>query len=460
MSDKRRNTHLIEIATEIALAIAIFILLLIVDPTVALTIFAALASVFATIHFLRRLFLTHLGDERIKSNNLRFKTCLDVFTGIKSIKVFGTEDYFLSRFEGASKRFSDIEPKLQLILHSPRYLIETIAFFAIIFAIVVAGRNATLLDAMPVLSVYALAAYRLLPSLNRAFIALGRLRHALPVLDEIIRDGAINRPQSDQFAKSNSKAATQINFNHSLALSKIEFAYKDTNEFKIKNLSIEIKKQSKVAFVGTTGSGKSTVIDLIIGLIEPQKGEIIIDGSQTLKSSNVKAWQNRIGYVPQDVFLYDATIAENIAFGIARESIDMKRVQQSAQLATIDQFISQDLPERYETSVGERGVRISGGQRQRIGIARALYRRPQILVLDEATSALDGATEKQLMQNIESELSNTTIIMIAHRLASIKSCDTIYLFDQGTLIRSGTHSQLQSTCEEYRNLDHSTIESP
>jgi len=241
-----------------------------------------------------------------------------------------------------------------------------------------------------------------------------------------------------------------LHVNNSIAFCNVSFTYPGSCYPVLNDLNIEVKANSVIGFVGASGSGKSTIIDLLLGLIEPDNGEIVIDGSPVTES-NKRSWQNSVGFVPQSIFLSDSSITENIAFGIAKPQIDLEKVNRAANMAHLSDMIA-ELPQGMQTTVGERGVQLSGGQKQRIGIARALYNDPDVLVLDEATSALDGITEKLIMDAIHDFSGKKTIIMIAHRLATVKKCDVIFLLDQGKIIDSGTYDELESRNDVFKKM--------
>tara|TARA_B100001113_G_scaffold328832_1_gene303287 strand:+ start:12 stop:758 length:747 start_codon:yes stop_codon:yes gene_type:complete len=236
-----------------------------------------------------------------------------------------------------------------------------------------------------------------------------------------------------------------------ISLENLSFSYSESNQLAIDEINISIPLSSKIGLVGYTGSGKTTLVDLILGLLKPKSGKILIDNKE-LNVRNIREWQNSIGYVPQQIFLTDQTIAENIAFGLSLKELDMKKVKKASKMAKIDQFIAKELNEGYLTKVGERGVRLSGGQRQRIGIARALYNNPRLLILDEATSALDNVTEKEVMNEITNEFNNMTMIIIAHRLNTVRMCDCIFLLNDGKVMNSGTYDELIKSSSEFKRM--------
>ncbi|MFW9986092.1 MAG: ATP-binding cassette domain-containing protein [Candidatus Odinarchaeota archaeon] len=244
-----------------------------------------------------------------------------------------------------------------------------------------------------------------------------------------------------------SRECVPLNFKYRLKLENLSFSYPNSKNPVLNSLNLEIAPNTTIGLIGTTGSGKTTLVDIILGLLSPESGKILVDDTE-INKNNISAWQKNIGYVPQTIYLTDDTIARNIAFAIPDEEIDMDRVKESARLAELNVFI-ETLPKHYQTYVGEKGVRLSGGQRQRIGIARALYHNPKLLVMDEATSALDGITENVIMDAIHNLSGKKTIIMIAHRLSTVKECDVIYILEQGEIVDSGTYDELFANNEHF-----------
>ena len=229
----------------------------------------------------------------------------------------------------------------------------------------------------------------------------------------------------------------------------ISFRYSGVKEFVLRNLSLTIPINASIGFVGSTGSGKTTTVDIILGLLSPSSGDLLVDG-EVINEDNLYKWQRNLGYVPQTIFLCDDTVAKNIAFGVADTKIDMEAVVRAARIANLDSFVTREMPNGYETVIGDRGIRLSGGQRQRIGIARALYNDPSVLIMDEATSSLDGLTEEAVMEAIHNLSKRKTIIMVAHRLTTVRDCDNIYLFQNGRIENQGTYEQLQKSSEWFR----------
>jgi ABC-type multidrug transport system fused ATPase/permease subunit len=347
--------------------------------------------------------------------------------GIKPVKVHRAEEHFLSRFASHSGVVARMSARVPIYANSPRYLIEPLVFGGlVVIAMILALRGRNFSDVLPNLGVMALAGYRLLPAVQLLYAQITQLasmRHALDeVYDEFIAVES-ERPIS-AYARETLAQVQPHAWTKTIKLDEISFTYPETKNPVLSGLSFTIEKNTSIAFIGPTGSGKSTLVDLLLGLHEPTTGRILID-DKPLTPDQIPSWQAAIGYVPQDIFLIDDTITRNISLGVPEKEIDLHRVREACHIAQILDFIETELPDGFETSVGERGVRLSGGQRQRIGFARALYRRPSLLILDEATSALDTATESRLLEALHGLAGKVTIVMAAHRLSAVASCDKL-----------------------------------
>tara|TARA_E500000081_G_C6044404_1_gene310733 strand:- start:22 stop:939 length:918 start_codon:yes stop_codon:yes gene_type:complete len=290
-------------------------------------------------------------------------------------------------------------------------------------------------EILPVLSLFVLAGYRLMPALQKIYASIATLTYVGPSLDKLYND--INNLKPIEL----SQYQNTLSINKSINLKNIHFNYPNTSRTALKNINISIPAKSTVALVGATGSGKTTTVDIILGLLEAQRGSLEVDG-QIITKQNLRAWQRSIGYVPQQIFLADDTITANIALGVDAKDINQLAIEKASKIANLHEFVINELPKKYQTYVGERGVRLSGGQRQRIGIARALYHNPRVLILDEATSALDNQTEKAVMDAVNNIRKDITVILIAHRLNTVKNCDIIFKLDKGQLISKGTFDEL------------------
>lgn len=388
-----------------------------------------------------------------RSNQIRYKLMSEGFGGIKDTLLLGRQEDFNQRYALASKKQGQAQSTTRTLTQAPRYLMELVAFGVVVFLILylLTVYNGDLGQILPVLSVYALAGFKLLPAFQNIYASIAQVKSNIVAFDNIEQDLKASHADASKELK---KIDSRLSVKQKIQLDGVSFTYPGKSEKALNNLSIEIPVNHVVGLVGASGSGKSTAIDILLGLITPQEGNLKIDGIP-LKGDTLRAWQNNVGYVPQSIFLADASIKENIAFGIPPDEIDIQRVKKAAKMAHLEELLEQ-LPEGLNTRVGERGVQLSGGQRQRIGIARALYDDAEILVLDEATSALDGITEKLVMDAIHDFAGKKTIVMIAHRLATVKACNTIYMLDNGAVVDKGVFVELTNRNNNFKSMaDHS-----
>ena len=324
---------------------------------------------------------------------------------------------------------------------------EILAFGGILAVVLYLMRNSGgLQGALPVVALYALAGYRLMPALQSLYVNFTALRFIGPTLDHLHKDLVMLPPPP-----ARRDAAVPMRLDREIVLENIIYQYPRAARPSLSDLNICIPAHSTVGLVGATGSGKTTTVDIILGLLQQQSGRLLVDGVG-ISSQNRRNWQSSIGYVPQAIFLADDSVAANIAFGVAEHHIDYTAVERAARIANLHDFVVEGLPDGYRTSVGERGVRLSGGQRQRIGIARALYHRPSLLILDEATSALDNLTEQVVMEAVRNLGREITIILIAHRLTTVRECDRIFLLDKGSVAAVGNYRELVDSNEAFRNM--------
>jgi ATP-binding cassette subfamily C protein len=434
--------------------LTIIILLFVVNPLVTASIIGAFGLIYGLITWYTRAGLKKSGSDLLANNAERYSSTNEALSSIKITKISHLEHYFINRFDRAAKRFAGNNFFARMVADLPNYFLEALTFGGMILILMVMiNRGIEVTAVIPMVSLYAFAGYRIIPELGKVFRAITAIQHNQPILHKIHQDMIGSQQVEPKLspATGTQANAAEIKFEHSIKLEGLTFQYENTEDDTIRGITLHIPKRSIIGLAGTTGSGKTTLVDLLLGLLEPTGGQILID-SQPLTTDQLPGWQDKIGYVPQEVFLIDNTIRRNIAFGFADDHIDFERVRQAAAIAQIQEFIEQDLPDQYETVVGERGVRLSGGQRQRIGLARAIYRNPEILVLDEATSALDGATEATVMAGIHATGKIQTIIMIAHRLNTLKVCDQIYLLESGEISAQGSYDQLIATNATFQTM--------
>ena len=428
----------IELISKTIVTIMLIALLVIVDPKLMLVISISLSLVYGVIFFSIRTYLNQIGKERLKNNQIRFTTVTEAFGAAKEIKVGGLEKTYINSFSNSAKIFALTQASLLILSQLPRFFLEAIAFGGIMLILLYKMTlTGSFNNALPILSLYVFAGYRLIPALQLIYVSLTKLAFVGPSLDKLC-DDLNNLKPINEIKKNNN-----LTLNKEITLKNIYYNYPNASRTALKNIDLTIPAKSTVGFVGATGSGKTTTVDIILGLLEPQKGSLEIDG-EIISKTNLRSWQRSIGYVPQHIFLSDDTVEANIAFGVEQKEIDKNLVEKAAKIANLHEFIVEELPEQYQTTIGERGVRLSGGQRQRVGIARALYHQPKALVLDEATSALDKETEKKVMEAVNNLSKDLTIILIAHRLNTVSNCDIVFKLDKGQLITSGTYDEIIS----------------
>ena len=439
----------IELIAKGAVTISLITLLIIADPKLTLIVGFSLTASYLLIFYFVRNYLNRIGKERLKNNELRFMAISEAFGAAKEIKVGGLEQTYINRFSNSAKIFARTQASSLVIAQLPRFILEAIAFGGILLIILYFfSQTGSFNTAIPVISLYVFAGYRLMPALQTIYVSFTQITFIGPSLNKLyddLKNSKVFKENQDQGVFS---------FNKKITLKNINYNYPNTSRTALKDINLSIPAKSIIGLVGVTGCGKTTIVDIILGLLEPQKGTLEVDG-KIITKQNSRSWQRFIGYVPQHIFLADDTVAANIAFGVEPVDISPGAVEKASKIANLHNFIIEELPKQYQTTIGERGVRLSGGQRQRIGIARALYHNPQLLILDEATSALDNQTEKAVMDAINNLAKDITIILIAHRLNTVKICDKIFLLEKGKLKNEGTFDELINTNENFRiNADN------
>ena len=427
---------LMEVIAKGMVSIALIVLLIVADPKLALIVGFSIGGAFGLIFYFTRSFLDRIGKERLKSNQLRFTAVSEAFGAAKEVKVGGIEQIYIKRFSDSAKSVAQTAASAAIIRQLPRFILEIIAFGGIMLMILyLMSQTGSFNNALPIISLYVFAGYRLMPALQQTYSALSQLTFAGASLNALSDEIKNIKPY-----KSN-QAQGALSLNKEITLKNIHYNYPNSSRTALKDINLTIPAKSTVGLVGSTGCGKTTTVDIILGLLQAQKGTLEVDG-QIISKQNTRAWQRSIGYVPQQIYLSDDTVAANIAFGVDTKDINLKAVERASKIANLHEFVINELPKNYQTTIGERGVRLSGGQRQRIGIARALYHEPQILILDEATSALDNETEKVVMDAVNNIGNDITIILIAHRLNTVKNCDIIFKLEKGKVIDQGTFDKL------------------
>lgn len=399
------------------------------------------------------------GSEALKHRHLKMKALMQGLGGFKDVKVLNREGFFLRVFDKQVKKILKYDLWNTILKSLPVHVIEMLALSGVLFiavAMILQGRHADAI--VPTIALFGAAVMRLKPSIFSLIESVNSLHYNTHSIDTILND--VQKLESyrklNPTVSEKADREQRIEIKDHIELEDVSFRYPDSSDYAVENISLKIPKNHAVAFVGVSGAGKTTLADVILGLLEPQEGTICVDGENIYK--DVQKWQHNIGYIPQSIYLLDDSIKRNICFGMDDKDIDTEQLQTVIETAQLSELI-ETLPHGVETLVGERGVRLSGGQRQRIGIARALYHNPQLIIMDEATSALDNITEKYVIDAIEKLKGEKTIIMIAHRLTTVQKCDTIYLMKGAGILASGSYQQLNETSKEFREMSMIGFES-
>tara|TARA_A100001391_G_scaffold204169_1_gene198790 strand:+ start:14638 stop:16422 length:1785 start_codon:yes stop_codon:yes gene_type:complete len=438
--------------TALARLVAVLFLagaLIVVDPVLALVVAIVQLACFGAIYAVSRPYLTKVGMASVKANNRRFHVVSETFGGIKEVILHGIEEKSVERFSKPSTEYAISQAINRTLAQTPRFAIEVVAFGGVLgIVLYLLASRGGIGEALPLIGLYAFAGYRLLPNLQEIFASLSTMRFSGPSLDLLYDDIHTAPPPSI----APRETVEPIPFLNEIRLEDVEFHYRGMELATVSGLNLVIKRGQRVGFAGSTGAGKSTTIDLLLGLLVPTSGKVMVDDADIAEPATARRWQAGVGYVPQHIFLADDTIAANIAFGKTDDKADKETIIKAAKLAQLHDFIENELPDGYNTMVGERGVRLSGGQRQRLGLARALCGSPSVLVLDEATSALDNATEEAVVEGLSAIEGDCTVLMIAHRLSTIRKCDTIFVLDQGRLAAQGVYDELVESSDVFRRL--------
>ena len=441
---------LLRLISSASLVLFLVLLLFLAEPMVATVVACVLSVAYLGIYTSVRNYLTRLGKRRFNANAERYRMTQEALEGVKYVKLRSIEDVYIRRFNTPARIMAQATAMVQVLRDMPRYILEVIAFGGMLIFIMLnlAGESRALTQIIPTLGLVAFAGMRLLPALQVVFSMLASLRSGKPVVQSIaqdlrdVRSGGVGPGRTEP---------TPLPLTRRLRLEGLEYGYPQADQAALNGLDMDVPAHTTVGIVGGTGAGKTTAIDLILGLLDPTGGRIMVDDVE-ITAQNRRNWQQTLGYVPQTIFLTDDSVAANIAFGLLPEDVDRDRLVTAAKAASLHDFIVSELPDGYETPLGERGARLSGGQRQRIGIARALYFDPEVLVFDEATSALDNITEREVMAAIENLSGQKTIIMIAHRLTTVKNCDKIFFLEHGRVSASGAFEELTRKSDTFREM--------
>jgi ATP-binding cassette subfamily C protein len=442
-------TNLLKIAREAVMAITIIIFLFIVEPFITLLIIALSGVGTGSFVLFIRKKIKRYGEEELNRRKEMIQAVNQGLGGIKDARVLNRENDFIEKFRVQAQKSTRLMAYLKFIMQIPKPVIETTAVLGmLLISVILVWQGRSMEMIIPILTLFAMATVRLMPSVQLIGSMYTNLRYNMVSLDPIYDDLKELEEYRHRFLEDR-KSMKKVKLKRQIDIENVSYNYPGSDEQAMNNVSLTIPKGSAVAFVGPSGAGKTTMVDLLLGLLEPSTGAIKVDGVDI--QSQLSAWQRNIGYIPQSIYLADETLRNNIAFGLPDKEIDDVKVMEAVRLAQLEDMVSK-LPDGLNTYVGEQGTRLSGGQRQRVGIARALYHNPEVLVMDEATSALDNITEKHITEAIDALKGDRTIIMIAHRLTTVKNCDTLYFMKEGRIVQMGSYDELVKTNPQFREM--------
>ena len=439
----------LEMGKETVMALTIITFLLFMEPVITLIVFLLLGSGVGGFLMLTQRRVKGYGLEEQEHRRGLIKALNQGVGGIKDARVLNREAEFIEKYRYAASRSSKMLTKKFFLSKIPKPIVETIAVIGImLIAVMMVSQGRPVTTIIPVLTLFVMATVRLMPAIQQITKSMTKLRYNVVVIDPIYNDIKELADYRKRFLADRDKKERLI-MHKSIEIRDLHYNYPNSDEQALRGVSLTIERGQSIAFTGPSGAGKTTIVDLLLGLLEPSKGDILVDGKNI--QDHLSAWQRNIGYIPQFIYLSDETLRSNVAFGVPENEIDDEKVWHALHLAQLGEFVER-MPGKLDSVIGERGVRLSGGQRQRIGIARALYHNPQVLVMDEATSALDNVTEKQIINAIEQLKGDRTIITIAHRLTTVMNCDRIYFMENGRIVSEGTYNELLKQNNSFRVL--------
>jgi len=439
-----RGLHnLMNLITQIMVVLVLISLSIFVDPFISIVIGILFGSSYAVILILTKNIINKFGKQRFNNNELLFKVINETFTSIKQIKISGIENIKIKTISKLGINLARNSAIVSTLSAIPRYFIELLVFGGmLLLTLYLMTKVGTFEKALPTIVLYAIIGYKLMPALQSIYLSLTNLNYVSIAVDKISKELKLVK-KFNIFQKQE-----KLPSNESISLKKVFFKYPGALTNALNDINLNIRANSFVGIVGATGSGKTTLVDIILNLLEADKGLLEVD-NQPINKLNSRNWIKSVGYAPQNIFLIDDTFSANIALGSNDQNIDQKQLEKVSKIAEIHDFIITE-PGKYETKIGEQGVRLSGGQRQRIAIARALYHDPKVLILDEATSALDNITQKLIINNLKSMKTGITIIMITHRLSTVREYDSIILLDKGEIKGQGTFEELVNSNDDFK----------
>ncbi|SMC10631.1 Lipid A export ATP-binding/permease protein MsbA [Roseovarius aestuarii] len=442
---------MIQLAAALPTTIAVIAVLALMNATIVVLLGGGVFVTYGATYLVMRRRARRLGQQRAEANRRRFRNASESLQGVKGIKILGREETYLARFEHASHEMREAAIASQLLASVPGFALRAAALVGGVLFILLYVRESDFLAGQalgnigPALGVLAVAAHRLMPEVQRILDSLMRLQYGIPAMERLHADLADLAPITHADDGERIRLARELTFEH------VSYAYPGADSPGLSDINLRIPAGTKLGIVGRSGAGKTTLGDIALGLLATSTGRLLVDG-HAVDDQSRRAWLRSVGSVPQDIFLADASVSENIALGLPPQEINMHRVRESARRAQIDNFVTDTLAEGYATHIGERGVRLSGGQRQRLAIARALYRDADLIVFDEATNALDSRTEEEVMSALRALPEEKTVLIIAHRLSTLDICDQIVVLENGRVAGFGTRAELEQDCPSFRSL--------
>ena len=438
----------VHIVTEALIVAGIVSVLVMMAPSVTLVAVAILLGLLVVSLKLTQRYVARWGARLQEFDKVKLQHLQQSLGGIKEVKIMGRERFFYDAFSKVLEKFSRIKYLFATLGSTPRLLVETVVICGMfmVMLLVILGESAGS-EIIPLLGLYGYAAFRVIPSANRIVMHVNSIRFGTAAVNQLYADiTAFEGYLPDNF---DTVEGGEISFQNRLSLNQVSYSYDGAKGPVLQDVNLEVRRGECIGIVGPTGAGKTTLIDLILGLLAPSGGQITVDDRNIQKA--LRGWQRKIGYVPQTIYLTDDTLRRNIAFGLPDQEIEDLKIENAVQMAQLEKFIA-SLPEGIDTVVGERGAHLSGGERQRVAIARALYEEPELLVFDEATSALDNQTEREVMQAIDAIRGEKTLIIVAHRLSTVRSCDWLVYLCDGRIDGCGTFDELMQRNLEFRRM--------
>jgi len=442
-------SNILQMIRETIMALAILVFLFVMEPLITLIVIGLAVLGAGSFIMLNKKKMAKYGEEVQERRANIIKALSQGIGGIKDARILNREEGLIEKFRNEVYKSTLIEAYIRFIQQVPRPISETTAIMGMLMvAILLIWQGRSMSAIIPILTLFAMATVRLMPSVQKIATIFTKLRYSIVSINPIYADLKELEQFNTRFKKER-KSKEKLTFKNEIRIENLSYHYPNSKERALNRVSLNIKKGEAIAFVGASGAGKTTIVDTILGLLEPDEGTIYVDGTDIAK--NISAWQRNVGYIPQSIYLSDETLRENVAFGLPEDEIDDAKVMEAIRLAQLETLVER-LSDGLYTIVGEHGARLSGGQRQRLGIARALYHNPNVLVMDEATSSLDNITEKQIIDAIESLIGDHTLIMIAHRLTSVKNCDTLYFMEEGEIVQEGSYYDLVDSNIKFREM--------